>query len=179
MSLIKVKQTRFGALGLWHTSLLRKAGLGWVAKGKRWHRGPLLLLIIAAHVSELSGGSWWWHGEIGMTSFWRATPWPRIWEQGHQSAVHHEMCCLEKHKQLCLNRIFKIYIFLILCHFPFQLMSEGSQYGNPHLIRRRLDELILGRASLLLLGGRALLCQPYFQLSRPKHICTCSQTQKY
>lgn len=39
-------------------------------------------------------------------------------------------------------------------------MSEGSQYGNPHLIRRRLDELILGRASLLLLVGGGRQAEP-------------------
>lgn len=58
-------------------------------------------------------------------------------------------------------------------------MSKASQYGNPHPISRRLDKLIRGRCSVLLLGSRALLCQPHIQLSRPKHICTCSQTKKY
>lgn len=47
-------------------------------RGKCWHCGLLLFLIIAAHISELSGASWWWHGEIGLTSFWRASPPPLL-----------------------------------------------------------------------------------------------------
>lgn len=45
-----------------------------VPRGKCWHCGLLLFLVSAAHISKLSGASWWWRGEIGLTAFWRAFP---------------------------------------------------------------------------------------------------------
>lgn len=112
MLLIKGKQ-------LWQTSGLRIAGVGRVAKGKRWHRGPLLVLIIAALVSELSGGSWWWHGEIGMTAFWRAIP--LTWNTRQRPPVNSASNSLRLGETIVpqenIQNYFVIFFLTLLCHF--------------------------------------------------------------